>query len=210
MNGKPSALSKCYNRCMNERAFEDRLNPRMLRAEPLRRCRLEECQGACCVFGVWVDVREVNDILAHATLILPHMPAESRNPGEWFVPLEDRDPHSPSGTVVHTAVENHPQHYGGTACVFWREDAKCALQVAAVENGLHPWRFKPYYCILHPLDQDEEGRITLDSVEELSAEAGSCLRPASEPILLVDTFEKELRYLLGDKMYEEIKKAAGQ
>jgi hypothetical protein len=190
--------------------FEDRLNPRMLRAEKLRRCRLEECQGACCVFGVWIDPREVNDIIANAAVIIPHMPPDSHNPGEWFVPLEDEDPRSPSGKVLHTAVENRSQHYGGTACVFWREDAKCALQVAAVESGQHPWRFKPYYCILHPLDQDEQGRITLDTPEELTAEPGSCLRPASAPIPLVDTFEQELRYPMGDKMYEEIKKAASQ
>ena len=181
----------------------------MLQSEPLRRCTLEECHGACCVFGVWVDTREVTDILSHANLIIPHMPAESRTPGEWFAPVEDQDKHSPTGKVIHTAVENHPEHYGGTACIFWRDDAKCALQVAAVTNDLHPWRFKPYYCVIHPLDQDEQGRITLDETKELAKEPGSCLRPAETPIPLIDTFEDELRYLLGDKMYNDIRRAAG-
>lgn len=189
--------------------FKDRITPRMLQSEPLRRCTLEECHGACCVFGVWVDTREVNDILSHANQIIPHMPAESRTPGEWFAPVEDKDKHSPTGKVIHTAVENHPEHYGGTACIFWRDDAKCALQVAAVANDLHPWRFKPYYCIIHPLDQDEQGRITLDETEELAKEPGSCLRPADNSIPLADTFADELRYLLGDKMYAAIRQAAG-
>lgn len=181
----------------------------MLLSEPLRRCTLEECHGACCVFGVWVDTREVADILSHANLIIPHMPAESRTPGEWFAPVEDQDKHSPTGKVIHTAVENHPQHYGGTSCIFWRDDAKCALQVAAVANDLHPWRFKPYYCVIHPLDQDEQGRITLDETGVLASEPGSCLRPADKAIPLIDTFEEELRYLLGDKIYNEIRQAAG-
>jgi hypothetical protein len=194
---------------MTAYSFNNRVDPRMLRAEPLRRCNLEECRGACCVFGVWVDLREVADILHHASLIIPHMPPESRNPGEWFAPIEDKDQHSPTGKVIHTAVENHLDHYGGTACVFWREDAKCALQVAAVQNNLHPWRFKPYYCILHPLDQDDQGRITLDQAEDLIAEPGSCLRSSEIPIPLVDTFAQELRYLLGEKMFAELRLAAG-
>jgi len=190
-------------------SFEDRVNPRILHSEPLRRCTLEECRGACCIFGVWVDSREVSDILSHASLIVPHMPPESRNAGEWFAPIEDKDKLSPTGKVLHTAVETRPEHYGGTACIFWRQDAKCALQVAADANNLHPWRFKPYYCILHPLDQDEQGRITLDQAEELANEPGSCLRSAPAPIPLIDTFAEELSYLLGERLYTEVRHAAG-
>lgn len=176
----------------------------MLSSEPMKRCKLEECHGACCVFGVWVDKREVTDIINNAALIIPWMPEDSVGPGEWFAPVEDDDKNSPTGKVIHTAVENHLEHYGGTACVFWRADAKCALQVAAIENKMHPWRFKPYYCILHPLDQDEQGRITLDESAELLSEPGSCMRASTEFIPLVETFEEELRYLLGDKAYELI------
>ena len=183
----------------------ERVNPRMLKAESLQRCQLSDCKGACCVFGVWVDLREVDDIMRNAATILPHMPEDSRNPGEWFAAVEDIDKHSPSGRVIHTAVENRPGHYGATACVFCLDDGKCALQVAAVANRLHPWRFKPFYCILHPLDLDEDGRITLDTVDEMVNEGGSCVRPAPEPIPLVVTFEPELRYLLGDNFYISLK-----
>jgi len=182
----------------------DRVNPRMFRTEPLQRCELGECKGACCVFGVWVDLREVDDILQHAALILPHMPQDCQNPAEWFAGVEDDDPRSPSGRVSHTAVENRSEHYNGTACIFWLADGKCALQVAANANGLHPWRFKPYYCILHPLDLDDEGRITLDEVEVMVNEAGSCVRSAPQPIPLVETFEPEFRYLLGEKGFQAL------
>ena len=191
---------------MNEikNPISDRVNPRLLRSEPLQRCVLHECKGACCVFGVWVDRREVDDILANASLILPSMPENAKVPGEWFVPVEDDDIHSPSGKVIHTAVENNLEHYGGTACIFLREDAKCALQVAGAENNLHPWRFKPFYCILHPLDLDEEGRITVDEVETLVSEPGSCLQSADHPIPLTVTFEEELSYLLGEKGFKSL------
>jgi len=183
-----------------------RINPRMLESAPMRRCRLEECFGSCCIFGVWADQREMEDILANAALIKPYMPKGAENPADWFASYEDNDEFSPSKLVVHTAVETKPEHYGGTACIFWLPDGKCALQVAGKENGFHPWRFKPYYCILHPLDLDEEGRITVDETEVLVKEHGSCLRAADENIPLVDTFEEELRYLLGDKAFEQIKK----
>jgi GNAT superfamily N-acetyltransferase len=116
------------------------------------------------------------------------------------------DKKSPTGKVIHTAVNNRLDHYGGTACIFCLLDGKCALQVAAVANGLHPWRFKPYYCIIHPLDLDDRGRITLDRTPEMVAETGSCLRPAADPIPLVDTFSPELRYLLGQKGYSQLVK----
>ena len=86
-------------------------------------------------------------------------------------------------------------HYGGTACIFLRQDAKCVLQVASEALGQHPWQLKPFYCILHPLDLDEEGRITLDKTEELMGEEASCLRPARGKMELKVIFEEELEYL---------------
>lgn len=192
----------------SKKVLDKRINPRMLSSEPLKRCCLDECKGACCIFGVWVDRREVEDILANAKLIQPFMPEDLHNPGEWFVPVEDDDKNSPSGKVIHTAVEPAPWHYGETACVFCREGGKCSLQMAGTANGLHPWRFKPYYCILHPLDLDDEGRITLDTVDAVLAEEGSCLRRADSPIPLIETFTSELEYLLGEKAFTAVKKFA--
>lgn len=183
-----------------------KIAPRMLASEPMRRCRLEECRAACCLYGVWVDAQEAEDILAHAELIRPHMPAGQEEPAGWFDGTRDADPYSRSGAVVHSTVLKDPEHYGGTACVFLRSDHKCALQVASAAAGLHPWRLKPFYCVLHPLDLDEDGRITLDDNELLLDEPGSCLRPAEENIPLAETFEPEIRYLLGDEIYAELVK----
>ncbi len=184
--------------------MEKHINPRLLASEPMRRCRLEECRAACCLYGVWIDQGEVEDILAHMELIIPHMPPGQQDPAGWLDGRQEPDPFSRSGTVLHSRVLNSPEHYGGTACVFLREDHKCALQVAGDAAGLHPWRFKPFYCVLHPLDLDDEGRITLDETGLLLDEPGSCLRPADKEIPLAETFEPEIRYLAGDNAWETL------
>lgn len=180
------------------------INPRLLKSEPMRRCRLHNCQGACCLYGVWVGVHEVERIRENAALIARSLPPDRRDPDAWLDGRGAADEFVPGGRVVHSAVLESPAHYGGTACVFLRRDHKCALQVAAEAAGCHPWYFKPFYCVLHPLDLDEEGRITLDRTELLLDEPGSCLRPAAQPQPLLVTFEAELKYLLGEARFAEL------
>jgi hypothetical protein len=184
------------------------VNPRMLRDEPMQRCALSQCKGACCLHGVWIDGAERADILAHTDLIALYLPETLRDPQAWFDGRRDQDPFAPSGEVFHSNVLPDRAHYGGTACVFLRDDHKCALQVAGQTAGLHPWRFKPFYCILHPLDLDDEGRITLDETQALLAEEGSCLRPTADGrrIPLTQTFAEELLYLLGEERFRELQK----
>jgi hypothetical protein len=174
-------------------------SPRLFDSESMQRCHLHQCRAACCLYGVWLDEKEAEYILAHATEIIPFMPAESKNPETWLDGRAEDDPHSESGHVVHSTVVTRASHYGGTACIFLRSDHKCALQVASATQGKHPWHFKPFYCVLHPLDLDKEGRITLDETPLLLEEEGSCLRTTKEKIPLLLTFEPELRYLLGTR-----------
>lgn len=172
----------------------------------MRRCRLEECRAACCLYGVWVREEEVERIQSHAALISPHMQKFFEDPSIWFDGRTEPDELDPEKTVLHSTVRHEPDHYGGTACIFLRDDHKCALQVAGEAAGLDPWYLKPFYCILHPLDLDEKMRITLDETPTMLNEEGSCLRPAEQMIPLVETFEPELRYFLGDEKYEELRK----
>lgn len=185
--------------------MKHRINPRLLKSEPMQRCALDECHGACCLHGAWVDRAEIDDILSHAALIAPYMPEGVTDHQDWFDGRRETDKYATSGEVGHTTVLPDADHYGETACIFLRRDCKCALQTAASEGQLHPWRFKPFYCILHPLDLDEQGRITLDETDLMLAEPGSCLRQAEKSTPLTDTFAEELRYLLGEKGYRKLK-----
>jgi hypothetical protein len=145
-------------------------------------------------------------ILAQAERIGAQMPATLRDPQVWFDGGIDQD-NFIGGEIYHTNVLPDRGHYGGTACVFLREDFKCALQCAGDAAGLHPWRFKPYYCILHPLDLDEEGRISLDETGELLGEEGSCLRPADEEIPLLELFAAELEALADEAALREARRS---
>jgi hypothetical protein len=188
------------------------VNPRLFDCEPMRRCCLNECRAACCLYGVWIDRDQAQELLALADRIRPHMAPERRDPAGWFDGREEPDPVLPSGWAWHSRVVEDPGHYGGTSCVFLRPDHKCALQVASVFAGEHPWRYKPFYCVLHPLDLDGENRITLDETGLLLEEKGSCLRPAEERTPLLEIFEPELRHLLGEEEYRRLLEArtAGQ
>lgn len=171
------------------------VNPRLNRSEPLQRCNFPACEAACCLHGAWVDSIKAAEITRNADLIQPFLPESRAEPDRWFVGPKEADPYVSNGQVIHTMVLEDPEHYGGTACVFLREDYKCALQLAGMENGFHPWHFKPFYCILHPLDLDDKGRITLDQNQPLLNEPASCLRPSGRPIPLQETFARELSFL---------------
>ena len=180
-----------------------RMHPKLRNAEKVERCDWPNCRAACCIYGAWVDKLHARDILKHAQEIIPHMDPEHQSPDSWFDGQEEPDDHALSGWVVHTTIIPNPSHYGGTSCIFLRKDFKCALQVAAEMNNHHIWRFKPFYCVLHPLDLDEDGRITLDEIDLVVKEPASCLRRSLKSTALVDTFQQELEYLLGSQLQKK-------
>jgi hypothetical protein len=176
-----------------DKPFE--ISPRLTERSHLRRCRLEECRGACCLHGVWVDPLERDDLLSHAGRISPHLELGRRESSCWFSDETEEEVAFPSGYVVAAQVVDNPGHHGGTECVFLRRDARCALQVAGESAGFHPWRFKPFHCIIHPLTFDAVGRITLASDDELMGEPGSCFRPTPQARPLADALASELDFL---------------
>ena len=178
------------------------LNPRLFEKEHFERCQLKNCQAACCLYGVWVDEEKANQILDWQEKIKPEMPVEYQNADQWFEESIESDPYTPSGKVLHTRVLEKADHYGGSACIFLRNDYKCALQVASEMMGQHPWYLKPFYCILHPLYLDEQGRITIASADEILVEEGSCLIPVEKPKSLMETFKEELIYFIGNEEFE--------
>jgi hypothetical protein len=171
-----------------------RLSGSLFRVTRLRRCRLEECRAACCLHGVWVDPLEKEDILRHAGAIAPFLPEGRRDPNVWFLAEQEPDDLLPSGCAVASAVVPNPAHYGGTECIFLRPDARCALQAAADAGGVHPWRWKPFHCIIHPITT-ENGEFTIASEEELLAEEGSCFRDGARESRMNDWLAGELACL---------------
>ncbi len=129
---------------------------------PLARCALARCQGTCCSEGVYLNA----EVAATLRNLL-------RREGELFRSLGMERPEEAivdevedGARSVRTAlkpkpfralVPDYPAHFPETACALLLDDARCALQVAAEEKGLHPWHFKPLACWLHPVSISPEG-----------------------------------------------------
>jgi len=156
------------------------------------------------VYGVWIGLQERDAILKHQEIIKNLMPDNFKNSQEWFQNKIVHDPFVAGDQVIHTSVIKNSARFGGTACVFLNDHHKCVLQITAENLGFHKWSLKPFYCILHPLDLDEAGRITLDETDSLLSENSSCLRFSEEKIALLLTFKEELLYILGFEKYQNI------
>jgi hypothetical protein len=177
------------------------IDRRLLERRALRRCNLGECQSMCCNGGVWIHTRQVADILAHVDLILPHMPPERRDPSQWFDGTDELDTDYPAaGNATGTAVVEDPTHPAGQTCVFLNADRLCALQAASIASGEHPWRFKPFYCALHPLGLDD-GWLVLVEGSEVYQEGGTCSQTADDLIPVYQLFDVETKLVLGEEGY---------
>ena len=184
----------------------------MLETRELDRCRVEECQSYCCSGGVWIHTTQVEDILAHQHLVLPHLPPERRDPSKWFDGTLEPDTDYPeAGDCTGTSTVEDLTHPAGHTCIFLRpEDRRCALQAAGIANGEHPWRYKPFYCALHPLTL-EEGVLGLAEGSEMYASGGNCNRAnPGVPIPIYQLFDVETKLVLGEAGYAELEKLSRQ
>jgi hypothetical protein len=177
------------------------ISPRMFIPETLQRCKLHECHGKCCAFGVWIDLQEKDRINEFAEIVQSCMDPTKFDQGDWFLSEIEMDSFTLSGRVIHTRLVSRKQPFKRKTCIFLRSDHKCALQVASEKLGRHPWFLKPFYCVLHPLDLNDNGQITLDQTKILLEEERSCLRYSEKVNSPIEIFEEELRFLLGDSTY---------
>jgi Fe-S-cluster containining protein len=117
---------------------------------------------ACCQYGCDVDLTERDAILAKAELIRPILAAEVQNLPWFDESAPERDPDTPSGTVVRTAVHNE-------GCLFLAHDKRgCAIHRASLEQG---WDFrgtKPTICRLFPLTYGEGAIFVSDDYPDYS------------------------------------------
>ena len=178
---------------------------KLLESRTIQRCALNECQAHCCTCGVYLNVEHAKMVMANQETIMPHVPAERRDPASWFDwTLEPDVDHPEGGTLASTNVAKDATHPAGQSCVFLRPDRKCALQVASVAIGKHPWHFKPFYCALFPLVFHRH-ELVLDDDNEVYLEGGRCSRAiCSEPVPLYRLFETEMKLAIGENGYREL------
>jgi hypothetical protein len=88
-----------------------KIHPELLEEVNAERCVLNECLGACCTGGAWLDVEQLKTIAPHVEAIKANLPADRRDPNAWFsAPTVDEN--SPQGAIIGTNVVNDPRRPG--------------------------------------------------------------------------------------------------
>lgn len=114
---------------------------------PIRACELKRCRGMCCHDGVYVGEEEKRVI-------------EEVLEGDFFEKREGRWKTRTVTAEEQLLGEDFPSHFPQTRCVFLDGNHHCRLQSLAMEQGRHPWFWKPFPCWLHPLGFRREKGIS--------------------------------------------------
>ncbi|HSD83707.1 MAG TPA: DUF3109 family protein [Anaerolineae bacterium] len=185
-----------------------KIHPELLEEVYAERCVLQECLGACCTGGAWLDVEQLKIIVPHVAAIKANLPAERRDPNTWFsAPTADED--SPAGATIGTNVVADPRRPGETCCVFLRLDRLCALQVTSAQLGLEYPGLKPLFCALYPL-QIHGDEIVIDHATRQNFGGAACRRACAQKQPLYRVFKEELVLILGEEGYRELEQLASQ
>lgn len=153
------------------------------------------CTSQCCQHGVYVDIRERDDILAHKDIIKQYMDeTQSTDERTWFEMSEEDDVDFPSGKCTGTEVINGK-------CAFLDRLGRCSIQLASTEQGGHKWEMKPLFCILFPLTI-AEGVVTFDDM--LDQEQQCCTLVENFTTPMYEACKEELLYVFGREGYDAI------
>ena len=162
-------------------------------------CSAANCNARCCRGGVYVDLREKEEILSNAELIQSFMdPDQVKDPGRWFEGRVVDDLDYPSGACVGTQVH-------GGACVFLTNEGKCVLQVASTQAGKGKGAWKPYYCQIYPVTV-ENGELKLEDPEY--ADRPECCGCTAGPgaLTVFEACPEEMEMVLGREGVEEMRR----
>ena len=159
-------------------------------------CSMYNCKGNCCRYGVWADVEEKKNILAHTEMILRYMePFQEKNPEQWFELEEVTDKDFPSGVAVGTQIRE-------TGCVFLDSNGRCVLQKAAMAEGMHKFALKPFFCVAYPITVDN-GVLMYD--DDQYPDNPQCCSPRNEgSISVFDICSEELEFTVGQEGLQEL------
>lgn len=152
------------------------------------------CNGECCHYGVYTDLKEYEYILAIKDKIIPLMDeTQSKNISDWFEPAEEDDDFE-SGVAVGTEIVNNK-------CTFLDKNGLCVLQRLALEEGEHKWKYKPIYCVLFPLTI-YQNTLTIDDehIDRLSY----CNKFPISDSSIFDACREELEFFFGEEGFKEL------
>lgn len=152
------------------------------------------CNGECCHYGVYTDLKEHDVIMDLKDRIIADMDeTQSKDVEKWFEAPED-DEDFESGVAVGTEVINGK-------CTFLDKNGLCTLQKLANQEGSYKWKYKPLYCILFPLTV-YEGALTID--DEHIDRLKFCNKHPMEETSIFRACKEELKHFLGEDGLAEL------
>jgi hypothetical protein len=168
---------------------------------PLARCDLGACHGMCCHDGVYLDTVAEGVV----TELVDARRADFAAMG-LDLPAEAVVSDGPTARKTATRPWNGVAamtDFAPSVCVFHLPDGRCGFQVLAMQDGVHPWTYKPHACWLFPISI-HRGSIALhdDTVHPTGVEGynrfvvTTCCggtRADGQPAVVV--LAEELRYL---------------
>lgn len=152
-------------------------------------CSMQNCNATCCQGGVLLDVKEKENILSQADIVLRYMePDQVRDPQKWFDNEEEADADYPSGRGDGTQTTDR-------GCVFLMRDGRCVLQYAAMQEGIPKQALKPFFCFAFPVTIDA-GVLTIDDPDFTNRpECCSMISDGSQSVL--EICREEFDFVLG-------------
>ena len=153
-----------------------------------------KCNGECCNYGVYTDLKEFESIMAIKDKIKEAMDdSQTKNEKEWFeAPQKDDD--FESGFAVGRELHNGK-------CVFLDKVGLCTLQKLAVSEGKHKWGYKPTYCILFPFTVYEE-TFTID--DEHIERLDHCNKFPQDESTIYESCTEELKHFFGEEGFRQL------
>lgn len=176
--------------------------------QKIKACTLEVCRATCCHDGVYLSEEEAEGVglLAEKVaaldgMLLPAEPVQSGSGGK-------------RKTCTRPArreefAHDYPKHFPETRCVFLDDHHRCGLQRLAMEEGRHPWFYKPLTCWIHPIliqnrGWDQRPLVTLPAPETDPqktpdypgfASCTHCGRPDQDGVAAAEALAPELKML---------------
>lgn len=153
-----------------------------------------QCNGECCNYGVYTDLKESEMILSIKDKIIPLMDeTQPKDVSLWF---EEKsvDEDFESGFAVGTEL------YNGK-CVFLDKNGLCTIQKLALNEGKYKWHYKPIYCVLFPFTV-YEGALTID--DDHMNRLGHCNKKNEITSVIYDSCKEELLHFFGAEAFAEL------
>lgn len=146
-------------------------------AMPLKVCELAECRATCCHDGAFLSSEEAAVIRAVVEGHRERLASYGWTVEQALTREGNRDRTVTVSAADGELADDFPTHFPRTRCVFLDAEHRCVLQRLAMDEGRHPWWWKPVSCWMHPLllrARERGGRpvLTVARPEDDPAAAG--------------------------------------